>query len=139
MSRRAGDLLPLLNDWTRGLVEEALAGSCLRLSFEGFRDLAAKAAGREPAACAHLAMIAPLIFNSVPRARGRSLSVVTVAHAQFLMAIRGGGRRASFTYSDLDNDYTDRMTAATRRHFQKPRFRPVGARNLLDRLEQTEG
>jgi len=139
VSRRARDLLPLLNDWTRGLVEEALAGSYLRLSFERFRDLAAKAAGREPAACARLAKIAPLIFKSVPRARGRSLSTATVAHAQLLMALRGGGRRASFTYSDIDDDYTDKMTAATRRHFQKPCFCPVGARHLLDRLDPTEG
>jgi len=135
VSRRAEDLLPLLSDWTRGLVEEALAKSRLRISFEEFLDMAAKAAEREPAACAHLAKIAPLLFNSVPRARGRSLSVVTVAHAQLLMVVRGGGRKASFTYSEIDDDYTDKMTAATRRHFQRPRFRPVGARHLLDRLD----
>jgi len=136
VSRRAEDLRPLLNDWTRPFVEEALAGSHLRLSFEEFRDMAAKAAKREPAACAHLAEIAPLIFESIPKARGRSLPVETVAHAQLLMAIRGNGHRASFTYSDIEDDHTDKMTAATRRHFQKPRFRPVGARDLLDsRLE----
>ena len=140
VSRRAGDLLPLLNDWTRPLVEEALAVSHLRHSFEELRDMAAKAAEREPAACAHLAEIAPLIFESVPKARGRSLSVETVAHALLLMVIRGGGRRASFTYSDIEGDHTDKMTAATRRHFRKPRFNPVGARHLLDsRLKPIEG
>src|SRR5215204_4197261 len=46
VSRRAEDLLPLLSDGTRGLVEEALAKSRLRISFEEFLDMAAKAAER---------------------------------------------------------------------------------------------
>jgi hypothetical protein len=138
VSRRAKRLLPLLNEWTRGLIEEAIAGSRLRLSFDEFLDITGKAAERQSAACAELADIAPLIFNSVPKARGGSLSVITVAHAQLLMALREAGCSASFTYSDIEEDYTDQMTTATRRHFQRPRFCPVGSRHLLDRITPTE-
>jgi hypothetical protein len=115
MARRAAVLLPMLDEWTRPYIEDGLDACGVRLSFEGFQDLVQDAANREPEACARLGKVAPLIFGHVPKARGASLSTETVTHALLLAVVHDTGHHAAYTYSPCEDDYTDRLTAATRR------------------------
>ena len=139
MARRADDLLPLLDECTRPSIENGLDACDLPLSFEGFRDLVRNAADRQPEACARLGEVAPLIFRHVPKARGASLSTVAVTHALLLMTVREAGHRAAYTYSPDEEDFTDRLTVATRPQLQQPRFNPNAARRRAKKLKWTEG
>jgi hypothetical protein len=138
MARRAAVLLPLLDEWTRPWIEDGLDACGVRLSFEGFQDLVRDAANREPEACARLGKVAGLIFGHVPKARGASLSTETVTHALLLMVVHDTGHRAAYTYSPCEDDFTDRLTAATRRQLQQPGFNPVAARRLAKKLKWIE-
>lgn len=131
MGRRAAVLLPLLDDWTRPWVETAIADGGVPLSFEEFRDLVREAAEGQPSACGRLCEIAPQIFRHVPKARGASLKAPTVTHALLLMIADDAGRPAAYTYCPYEEDWVDRMTEATRRQLQQPRFSPIAARRLL--------
>src|SRR5215207_1821601 len=131
MERRAADLLPLLDNWTRPGVETAIADSGVPLSFEEFRDLVREAAEGQPSACGRLCEIAPQIFRHVPKARGASLKVPTVIHALLLMIADDARRPAAYTYCPYEEDWVDRMTEATRQQLQQPRFSPIAARRLL--------
>jgi len=139
MARRAAVLLPLLDQWSQAWIENAIAKSGLPLTFEALRDLVRDAADRQPAACARLGEIAPLIFRHVPKARGKSLSTITVSHALLLLMNQNAGRSAAYTHSAYDEDFVDKMTMATRRQFQQPSFSPTGARRLLKTLKWTDG
>ena len=138
MARRAAVLQPLLDEWTRPWIEDGLDACGVPLSFEGFQALVQDAANREPEACARLGKVAPLIFGHVPKARGASLSTATVTHALLLAVVHDIGHRAAYTYSPYGEDYTDRLTAATRRQLQHPGFNPVAARRLAKKLKWTE-
>ena len=139
MARRAAVLLLLLDEWTRPWIENGLDACDLPLSFEAFRDLVRNAADRQPEACARLGEVAPLIFRHVPKARGASLTTTAVTHALLLMIVRETGHRAAYTYSPYEDDFTDRLTVATRRQLQQPRFNPNAARRRAKKLKWTEG
>src|SRR5215208_3310161 len=102
-----------------------------RCSFEEFRDLVREAAEGQPSACGRLCEIAPQIFRHVPKARGASLKAPTVTHALVLMIAHDARRPAAYTYCPYEEDWIDRMTEATRRQLQQPRFSPIAARRLL--------
>jgi hypothetical protein len=138
MARRAAVLQPMLDEWTRPWIEDGLDACGVQLSFEGFQDLVRDAAARQPAACARLGKVAGLIFGHVPKARGASLSTETVTHALLLAVVHDTGHRAAYTYSPCEDDYTDRLTAATRRQLQQPGFNPVAARRLAKKLKWIE-
>ena len=137
-ARRAAVLLPLLDDWTRPWVETAIADSGVPLSFEEFRDLVREAAEGQPSACGRLCEIAPQIFRHVPKARGASLKAPTVTHALLLMIAHDAGHPAAYTYCPYEEDWVDRMTEATRRQLQQPRFSPIAARRLLKSQKWTD-
>jgi hypothetical protein len=59
-----------------------------------------------------------------------------VTHALLLLFIRARHRSAGYTYSELEEGFIDRMTAATRRQLQKPNFNPTRATQLRKMLEQ---
>src|SRR5215207_8192666 len=138
MQRRAADLLPLLDHWTRPGLETAIADGGVPLSFEEFRDLVQEAAEGQPSACGRLCEIAPQIFRHVPKARGASLKAPTVRHALLLMIADDAGHPAAYTYCPYEEDWVDRMTEATRRQLQQPRFSPIGARRLLKGQQWTD-
>ena len=48
------------------------------------------------------------------------------------------GRPAAYTYCPYEEDWVDRMTEATRRQLQQPRFSPIGARRLLKSQKWTD-
>src|SRR5829696_9173963 len=135
-ARRAAVLLPLLDDWTRRLVETAIADGGVPLSFEEFRDLVREAAEGQPSA--RLCELAMQIFRHVPKARGASLKAPTVTHALLLMIADDAGHPAAYTYCPYEEDWVDRMTEATRRQLQQPRFSPIAARRLLKSQKWTD-
>jgi hypothetical protein len=138
MAHRAAVLQPMLDEWTSPWIEDGLDACGVRLSFEGFQDLVRDAANREPEACARLGKVAGLTFGHVPKARGASLSTATVTHALLLMVVHDIGHRAAYTYSPCEEDYTDRLTAATRRQLPQPRFNPIAARRLAKKQRWTK-
>ena len=137
-ARRAAVLLPLLDDWTRPWVETAIADGGVPLSLQEFRDLVREAAEGQPTACGRLCEIAPQIFRHVPKARGASLKAPTVTHALLLMIADDAGHPAAYTYCPYEEDWVDRMTEATRRQLQQPRFSPIAARRLLKSQKWTD-
>ena len=62
-----------------------------------------------------------------------------MTHALLLMTVREAGHRAAYTYSPYEDDFTDRLTVATRRQLQQPRFNPNAARRRAKKLKWTEG
>jgi hypothetical protein len=139
ISRRAAALEPLLDKWTRAWIENSIDRCGLQISFEDFQDLVRRAAHGEPPACARFREIAPLIFRHVPKARGASYRVATVTHALLLVTASIHNRGARYTWSEIEGDFTDRLTAATRRQFQQPRFSPRPATKLIHSLKWIEG
>jgi hypothetical protein len=55
------------------------------------------------------------------------------------MVVHDTGHHAAYTYSPCEDDYTDRLTAATRRQLQQPGFNPVAARRLAKKHRWTKG
>jgi hypothetical protein len=73
--------------------------------------------------------IAKAIWRRVAVSRGPKLTHASAAHEYFLEAqsIFGTG---AFTWSPYSEDFTDRLTQATREEFDDPDFNPVSARRL---------
>jgi hypothetical protein len=74
--------------------------------------------------------IAKAIWRRVAVSRGPKLTQASAAHEYFLesQSIRGDG---AFTWSPEKEDFTDRLTQATREEFDDPDFNPVPARRRL--------
>lgn len=74
-----------------------------------------------------VARIARAIWRRVPVSRGPKLSVASAAHEYFLES-QSILNSAAFTWSPGTEDFTDRLTRATREEFEDPDFSPVSAR-----------
>jgi hypothetical protein len=74
--------------------------------------------------------IAKAIWRRVAVSRGPKLTHASAAHEYFLEShsIFGTG---AFTWSPYSEDFTDRLTQATREEFDDPDFNPVPARRRL--------
>jgi hypothetical protein len=74
--------------------------------------------------------IARAIWRRVAVSRGPKLTHASAAHEYFLesQSIFGTG---AFTWSPYSEDFTDRLTQATREEFDDPDFNPVQARRRL--------
>jgi hypothetical protein len=74
--------------------------------------------------------IAKAIWRRVAVSRGPKLTHASAAHEYFLesRSIFGTG---AFTWSPYSEDFTDRLTQATREEFDDPDFNPVPARRRL--------
>jgi hypothetical protein len=74
--------------------------------------------------------IAKAIWRRVAVSRGPKLTHASAAHEYFLesQSIFGDG---AFTWSPEEEDFTDRLTQATREEFVDPDFNPVPARRRL--------
>lgn len=74
--------------------------------------------------------IAKAIWRRVAVSRGPKLTHASAAHEYFLesQSIFGTG---AFTWSPYSEDFTDRLTQATREEFDDPDFNPVPARRRL--------
>jgi hypothetical protein len=67
--------------------------------------------------------IAAAVVPSLPSARGRKASAASAAHEEFLKFAEIVGHRG-YTYSDLEGDFVDDRTKATRFEFDDPHFDP---------------
>jgi hypothetical protein len=106
---------------TRGLLDELppLEGlsfiPALRLCLAG--DLSSRA---------EVCRIAKAIWRRVAVSRGPKLTHASAAHEYFLES-QSIFRPAAFTWSAESDDFTDRLTQATREEFDDPNFNPVPA------------
>jgi hypothetical protein len=71
--------------------------------------------------------IAKAIYRRVETSRGPKLTLASAAHEYFLES-QSIFRPAGYTWSSNDEDYTDRLTRATREEFEDPDFGPKSAR-----------
>jgi hypothetical protein len=76
----------------------------------------------------YVCRIAKAIWSRVAVSRGPKVTHASAAHEYFLELIPGD---AAFTWSPEDEDFTDRLTQATREEFDDPDFNPVPARRRL--------
>jgi hypothetical protein len=74
--------------------------------------------------------IADAIWRRVSVSRGPKLTLASAAHEYFLES-QSIFRSAAFTWSPEGEDFTDRLTQATREEFDDPNFNPVPARRRL--------
>jgi hypothetical protein len=81
-----------------------------------------------------VARLAEAAWRRVPVVRGPKLTLASAAHEYFLESLRAF-LRAGFTWSPYGEDFTDRLTIATREEFEDSDFSPVSARRRL-RAEQ---
>src|SRR5829696_604711 len=119
--------------WWRRLLPMAVCRSPLR-SFEISFEKPPKASPRPLAGSARLRRR----YFVTSRARGASLKAPTVTHALLLMIAHDAGHPAAYTYCPYEEDWVDRMTEATRRQLQQPRFSPIAARRLLKSQKWTD-
>jgi hypothetical protein len=74
--------------------------------------------------------IARAIWRRVAVSRGPKLTRASAAHEYFLES-QSIFETAAFTWSPYSEDFTDRLTQATREEFDDPDFSPVPARRRL--------
>ena len=79
---------------------------------------------------AEVCRTATAIWRRVAVLRGPKLTHASAAHEYFLESQSIFGP-AAFTWSPEDEDFTDRLTQATREEFDDPDFNPVPARRRL--------
>ena len=70
--------------------------------------------------------IAAAIRHRVTVSRGPKLTHASAAH-QYFLETQSIFRPAAFTWSAVNEDFTDRLTQATREEFDDPDFNPVPA------------
>jgi hypothetical protein len=78
----------------------------------------------------HVSRIAKAIWRRVAVSRGPKLTPASAAHEYFLET-QSIFERTAFTWSPESEDFTDRLTQATREEFDDPDFNPVPARRRL--------
>ena len=78
----------------------------------------------------HVSRIAKAIWRRVAVSRGPKLTHASAAHEYFLES-QSIFELAAFAWSPEDEDFTDRLTQATREEFDDPDFNPVPARRRL--------
>jgi hypothetical protein len=74
--------------------------------------------------------IAKAIWRRVAVSRGPKLTHASAAHEYFLES-QSIFRTVAFTWSPYSEDFTDRLTQATREEFDDPDFNPVPSRRRL--------
>ena len=75
---------------------------------------------------ADVGRIAAAIWRRVAVSRGPKLTLSSAAH-QYFLETQSIFRPAAFTWSAESEDFTDRLTQATREEFDDPDFKPVPA------------
>lgn len=121
------------------VVNEAMNGTLLTSGlFEDLRPLEGLLFIRELRFClagdlsrrAEVARIAKAVWRRVAVSRGPKLTLASAAHEYFLES-QSIFRPTGFTWSPDTEDFTDRLTQATREEFDDPDFNPVPARRRL--------
>jgi hypothetical protein len=112
-------------DLTSGLFQDLPPSEGLAFIGELRFCVAGNLAGR-----AEVARIAKAVWRRVAVSRGPKLTQASAAHEYFLES-QSIFNPAAFTWSPDGEDFTDRLTRATREEFDDPDFNPVPARRRL--------
>jgi hypothetical protein len=68
--------------------------------------------------------------------RGPKTKASSIAHEHILREELAVNRSTAYTYNEIEGDFTDTLTKATRREFDEPDFKPRAARNRIRRNDQ---
>jgi len=120
ISRRATALLEVWK--TTGALSDTFRGSEIS-EFEFVRALEGAAQG-EVAACCRVTEIATALAPGLFVRRGPRVNVASLAHQFLLMLVARTPGPKGYTYSEIEGDFTDPLTRATRSAFDEPRFDP---------------
>lgn len=89
-----------------------------------FTSLLRIAADAGPLERERISELAARVAPSLPGVRGRKVSPASAAHEGFLETADKLGGRFGYRYCDLEKDYIDERTKATRIEFDAPNFNP---------------
>jgi len=117
-------------DETPPFIETWLQDADLPLITEDLRQIAALAVNRDESACERLVEIAKALLPYLPDPRGRPVSRGTGIHLFLLLLIAAPPNRPSYTWSDVEGDFIDPLTNATRVLLNDPNFDPRPACRL---------
>ena len=128
-----------LTQWANGLLDrdEAkgfaatwLQEAGLPLTAWDVREVAVLAGNGDKDACKRLVEIAKTLLPYLPDPRGRPVSTGTGVHLFLLFYITTPAYRPSYTWSDIESDFVDPMTRASRVLLGDPNFDPRPACRL---------
>jgi hypothetical protein len=80
-----------------------------------------------------LTEIAASLTKTPALRRGPKTKASSIAHELLLREGVAANGSTAYTYSEINGDFTDDLTQATRREFNEPDFRPRAARNRIRR------
>lgn len=116
----------LLAAWQETSVIETIFEKAGLDDFEFIRSLESAANGNEDA-YRHVTKIAAELAPHLSMSRGPKISAASVAHESFLEEAVNRIRPRRYTYNIVEEDFTDPVTAATRREFNDNDFDPQSA------------
>lgn len=125
-----GLLVWLDRDEAKGCVSTWLQEAGLPLTAWDVREVAVLAGNSDKDACKRLVEIAKTLLPHLPDPRGRPVSTRTGVHLFLLFYITTPAYRPSYTWSDIESDFVDPMTRATRVLLNDPNFDPRPACRL---------
>jgi hypothetical protein len=125
----------LLRAWEESSILETIFDEAGHDVLEFVRLLGAAPAG-DSRAFIRLTEIAAALAPVLTVARGPKMQADSEAHAFFLEIARPFGARG-YTWNDLEDDFTDPQTQATRLEFNDKTFNPIPACRLLKRRLST--
>jgi hypothetical protein len=68
--------------------------------------------------------------------RGPKTKASSIAHELVLRQGLAADGSTAYTYNEIEGDFTDTLTEATRREFNEPHFKPRAARNRIRRADR---
>ena len=122
----------LLKAWDESSVIETIFHEAGQDEFEFVRLLEAARAGNT-SVFNRLAEIAVTLAPKLTVARGPKRQADSEAHVLFLQTGGEFGYSRGYTWTDLEGNFTDPQTQATRLEFNKPTFNPIPARRVVKR------
>jgi hypothetical protein len=117
-------------DDAKAFVATWLEEAGLPLTVEDVRQIAALGGNRDETACERLVEIAKALLPHLPDPRGRPVSSGTGVHLLLLFYISTPAYRPSYTWRDVESDFVDPVTRATRVLLNNPNFDPRPACRL---------
>jgi hypothetical protein len=105
-------------------IGEALYGAGLTESREGLRSLLKAASERGADACGRLQSVASRAYRTLPKSRGRKLTLENATHAVFLAILKEEGKCWTYSWSEVEGCFSDARTAVTSKALNL--YSPVG-------------
>jgi hypothetical protein len=131
---RAAALLAVWHETS--IIETIFRASLLDREMEFVEALKGAARG-EDIGCESVTAIAAVLQPHLVNPSGPKIKAASAAHEFFLENVEGAASHG-YTWSDIEGDFVDEETAATRREFAEPRFDPRPAYRRLKARESNE-